>query len=396
MTTEPREEDVVLMRRALELARRAEGQTRPNPIVGAVISRDGRIIAEGWHERAGKPHAERQALAACVENPRGATLYVTLEPCCHQGRTPPCTVAVLDAGIARVVVAAMDPNPLARGGATTLRDSGVEVVTGVLGEQARLLNPAFHTFHALRRPLVTLKWAISADGCTSAAGGDSKWITGTEARTHAHLLRAQHDATLAGIETVLRDNARLSVRDAPTPPGPPLRRVVLDSTLRLPPEHPFVTEQLGLPIVLAAGDGPEGDEPGEETPLAERAEALRDAGVEVRFLPRAGDGVGIEPGAVLELLAGLGVQSVLVEGGRRVAASFLAAGLADRVAAFVAPTVIGAGTETLSALLGAAPRGEMSAAIRLARPHWKTFGDDALLTGWIGSHLLDGPNSQGE
>lgn len=360
------------MRRAIDAARRAWGRTRPNPHVGAVIARDGRIVAEGFHERAGQPHAERNALAACSENPRGATMYVTLEPCNHHGRTPPCVDAILDAGIARVVLAQRDPNAVARGGVERLRAEGVQVDVGLLEDEAWMLNPAFNTFHERSRPLVTLKWAMSADGCTSAAGGQSAWISNPASRRRVHMMRAAHDAVLVGIGTALQDNARLSARDVELLPGPSLRRVVLDTNLRIPIDHALLRETQGIATIFCADDAPR-----------DREEILRAVGGDVIRVPRTADGGALVVPSVLAALHGLGVQSVLVEGGRRVAGSFAAAGLVDRVAIFVAPAIVGSGRDAQSALVADNPIRHMQDAARLHHVQTESIDGDVLMTGWL-------------
>lgn len=369
--------DVDMMHRAVALARRGWGQTRPNPHVGAIVVREGRVIGEGWHRRAGEPHAEIEALRACREDPRGATLYVTLEPCNHHGRTPPCTDAILAAGIARVVVGQRDPNPAAYGGVHRLWNAGVQVETGVCEQECLLLNPAFNTFHALGRPMVTLKWAMSADGCTSTASGQSAWISGEAARTRAHQLRAESDAVLVGVETAIRDNARLTIRGVDVPPGPPLRRIVMDSRLRLPPDHPFVRETQGPAIVVCTEDAPRDAE-----------QRLAHGGAEIWRLQKSGDGETIDAGALLGRLHAEGVQSLLVEGGRRVAGAFLAAGLVDRVAVFFAPKLVGSGEHALSALQVPAPIDHMDRATPLHHAEWEAVGPDMLLSAWITTHLF--------
>jgi len=369
--------DLAHMARAIELARRAEGRTRPNPRVGCVIARGDRVVGEGFHARAGEAHAERAALAACVEDPRGATAYVTLEPCNHHGRTPPCCDALLDAGIARVVVAQRDPNPVAGGGVERLRAAGVQVDVGAREAEALLLNPAFNTYHMLGRPLVTLKWAMSLDGATSCATGDSRWITGEAARRRVHALRAAHDAVLVGIETALRDDARLTIRDAEVPPGPPLRRMVLDANLRLSPTHPLVAADPATAWVCCAHAAP-----------PDREARLRNAGARVLRLARDARGVSL-PDLAARLHAE-GVQSLLVEGGRRVAGSFLAANLADRIAAFIAPLAIGAGSASLSALVVDEPPSLMADAKRLHHSRAEVIGEDVLVEGWVRGHLHAG------
>lgn len=369
------------MRRALDLARRATGQTRPNPLVGCVIvSAHGVILGEGWHQRAGEPHAEINAIhdagqrgSALVDS----TFYVTLEPCNHHGRTPPCTDALLRSKPRRVVVAMRDPNARAGGGLERLRDAGIEVVEGVLRGEALLLNPGFNTLHMLGRPLVTLKWAMSLDGCTSAADGNSKWITGEAARAEVHRRRSMADALLVGIDTLLRDDSRLGIRGHDQPPGPPLLRIVLDSRLRIPPSASFLrVPDNSRGIVCCIDSAPD---------AARRV--LASTGAEVLALP-AGDG-GVSIQALLAELARRGVQSLIVEGGRRVAGSFLDAGVVDRVEGWIAPTLIGGGSAHLGPVqlvsLATAP---LSQAPRLHHPTSSLHGDDWLLEGWLSNHLF--------
>ncbi len=369
--------DYEWMGRALDLARRAEGQTRPNPAVGAVVVRDGNLLGEGYHERAGLPHAERNALAACDQDPRGATMYVTLEPCNHHGRTPPCTDAILESGIARMVIAQRDPNIEARGGVERLRAAGIDVKTGVRETEARLLNPAFNTFHAMGRPLVTLKWAMSLDGCTSSSSGHSAWISNEASRRRAHELRAAHDAIVVGVETALQDGTRLNVRDVELGHLPHPARLVLDSRLRLPEDHPFVTETEGQAVVICAEDASH-----------EAEERLRARGADVWRLRRAGNGPGVSIPDLLLTLRGRNIQSLLVEGGRRVAGQFVASNAVDRVAVFVAPVLIGSGTETLSALVGDNPITSMSNALRLHHVTSEPIEGDVLVQGWVSQHLF--------
>lgn len=366
--------DHTLMARALELARCAEWQTRPNPAVGAVIAREGRIIGEGFHRRAGEPHAEIEGLQAATEPVAGATMYVTLEPCNHTGRTGPCTEAVIAARIARVVIAARDPNVLALGGVERLLDAGIAVEHGLLAEESRLLNAPFFTVHQLGRPLITAKYAMTADGASSALSGDSKWITGEAARAEVHRQRARHDAVLAGIGTVLRDDARLSARGVDLPPGPALLRVVLDSNLRLSPDCAFLRETQGRAVIVCAEDAPKGQEVG-----------LKLAGAEVWRLKRGPHGVSL-PDLVFHL-RDAGVQSVYLEGGRTLTGRMLEHGLVDRVAAFVAPRILGGG-----GLLGpvqlSKPRERVADAWNVLRPRWRAIGDDMMLEGWLSDHLF--------
>ncbi|MCB2156498.1 bifunctional diaminohydroxyphosphoribosylaminopyrimidine deaminase/5-amino-6-(5-phosphoribosylamino)uracil reductase RibD [bacterium] len=364
------------MRRAIELARRSFGRTRPNPNVGALIIKNGEIVGEGWHHQAGQAHAEVEALRSCSVDPRGATMVVTLEPCNHTGRTGPCSEAVLRAGISRLVIAQLDPNVVSGGGIERLRAAGVEVITGVEEGLSMQMNPAFNTFHMLGRPFVTMKWAVSADGCTSCESGHSFWITGESARRHVHEMRALHDATLVGVETALRDKARLSIRGIEIPPGPPRRRMVLDSRLQVPVDHPLVTETQGIATVVCSEDAP-----------ADREEALANAGAEVWRLESDNNGHVSLP-ALMARFREEGVQSVFVEGGRHVAGAFVANGFVDRVAAFMAPVLIGAAQSPLNALVMPQAPDSMEQAIRLHHVRTEAFGDDVLLEGWVTRHLF--------
>jgi diaminohydroxyphosphoribosylaminopyrimidine deaminase/5-amino-6-(5-phosphoribosylamino)uracil reductase len=366
-----RTNDATWMRHAITLARRAVGCTRPNPAVGCVIARDGAVLAEGFHPRAGAPHAEAMALANCTVDPRGATMYVTLEPCNHTGRTPPCSEAIIRAGIARVVIGTCDPNPTAGGGIERLRAAGIEVTAGVLAHECRLIDPAFHLFHRLGRPMVTLKWAMTADGCTSSASGDSKWISGEASRQYVHQLRAECDAILVGVSTALKDDARLTVRGVPGADlGAPRRRMVLDSGLSLPANHVLLSEQQGIATIVCT-----------HAASNEAEDRLRCAGADVWRVDADAEG-RVDLNALMERLKQERVQSLLVEGGRRVAGAFLAAGLVDRVVAFVAPTLLGGGENHLGALLQSSPPLAMTQAVALKHAEWRFFDNDALLVGW--------------
>ncbi|MBV9993279.1 MAG: bifunctional diaminohydroxyphosphoribosylaminopyrimidine deaminase/5-amino-6-(5-phosphoribosylamino)uracil reductase RibD [Alphaproteobacteria bacterium] len=316
--------DHVHMRHALALAQRALGATAPNPAVGCVIvSAEGRVVGRGFTQKGGRPHAEAMALAEAGEAARGATAYVTLEPCAHQGATPPCANALIEAGVARVVAALEDPDPRVSGkGISMLWDAGVLVATGVLEDEAAALNAGFFLRVTQNRPLVTLKIAQSLDGKTATVSGQSKWITGPEARRFAHLLRARHDAILVGIETALADDPELTCRIAGLEDRSPLR-VVLDTRLRLPRTSKLVATAKQTPtLVFTTVDGHLAD--------AEVIKTARDA----RGRP--------EIGAVLKELARRGITRLLVEGGAGVHAAFLDRGLADRLEVFQSPLVLGA------------------------------------------------------
>jgi len=358
--------DADFLRRALEVAERGRGLTSPNPLVGAVVVREGRIVGEGAHLRAGGPHAEVEALAAAGERARGATLYVTLEPCNHHGRTPPCAAAVARAGITRVVVASGDPNPdVDGGGVRALQQAGITVEVGLLGVEAERQNRAWLTAMRERRPHVTLKAAATLDGKIADVHGASRWITGEPARRQVHRMRAESDAIVVGITTALRDDPSLTVR-LPTPwPREPYR-VVLDTHARLSPEARVI--HAGAPARALVAVGP--------SAAPARVAALEAAGATVVRCP-ARDG-RVDVSALLTRLFALEVRAVLVEGGSEVHAAFLDAGLVDRVALFVAPMLVGG--RTAPGVVGGEGR-ELKSALRLERPVVTTFGDDLLIEG---------------
>ena len=319
--------DVSAMRRAIELAGRAAGCVEPNPMVGAVVANAGTIVGEGWHERFGGPHAEVAALAAAGAAARGGTLYVTREPCCHHGKTPPCTEAIVAAGIARVVVAADDPFPqVAGGGLAALRRAGIVVDVGTLAAEARRLTAPYRTLVEQGRPWVIAKWAMSLDGRLAAADPADRWISSAASRAVVHAIRGRVDAIAVGIGTALADDPQLT----PRPPGPrrPLR-IVLDSRCRLPLDSNLVRTSRELPVLVAAGPAAPPD----------RIAALEAAGCEV-WRSAADD----EVARLRDLLAELGrrrLTNLLVEGGAGVFRSLFASGMTDEVMAFVAPRLIG-------------------------------------------------------
>jgi len=330
--------DRLRLARAIELAQRGAGEVKPNPVVGAVVARDAEILGEGWHERYGGPHAEVNAIDACGEDDlTGATLYVSLEPCCHEGKTPPCTDAILRAGIGRVVVASDDPTEKASGrGLGILRDEGIEVVVadGELAARARLLNQAFRKHARVGRPWVLFKSAMTLDGKVATRAGDSQWISGEESRLLAHRWRASVDAVVVGIGTALADDPQLTARPdgilAELPRQP--RRVVFDSLARLP---------IGSQLVAAAGRVP-------LTVVVSRAagrsdaDALEAAGAQV--LVAAGENEPARVRAALDQLGAMGVTSVLLEGGPHLAGAFLDAGEIDEIRLFLAPVLLGGRT----------------------------------------------------
>lgn len=358
--------------RALALARSVLGRTSPNPAVGAVLVRDGAIVGEGATQPPGGPHAERVALALAGERARGATLYVTLEPCSHHGRTPPCADALIAAGVAAVAYATADPHPAAAGGAHVLRAAGVTVVPGdgAWAAEARQLNEAFFHWAATRRPFVSAKWAMSLDGKIATRTGESRWITGPEARRRVHQLRDTVDAILVGSGTVLADDPALTTRLEGQEVHHPLR-VVLDARGRLPLTARLVCG--GLPGHTLVATSP-------AAPAAWRA-ALAAAGLEVCLLPTTvgqGESGGVPLEAVLDLLGQRGVTSLLVEGGATVQAAFAAAGLVDKYLAFVAPLTIG-GTGAPGPVGGRGPA-LLAEARRLRLDAVERLGPDVLLT----------------
>jgi diaminohydroxyphosphoribosylaminopyrimidine deaminase/5-amino-6-(5-phosphoribosylamino)uracil reductase len=356
--------DATFMRRALELAERGRGLTSPNPMVGAVVVRDGRVVGEGAHLRAGGAHAEIAALSAAGDTARGATLYVTLEPCAHHGRTPPCAPAVVSAGIVRVVAALRDPNPLvAGGGAALLRDAGVAVELGVLGEEAERQILTWLTAMRERRPHVTLKAAATLDGKLADIHGTSKWITGPAAREYAHRLRAESDAIVVGITTALRDDPALSVRLGQPWPREPYR-VVLDTGARLDAHARLIHAGTPGRALVAVGKA--------APPV--RVAALEATGATVLRCPTRGGRVDVI--AVLHELFEREVRAVLVEGGGETHAAFVEAGLVDRVALFVAPLLLGG--RDAPGVVGGAGR-ELKSALRLTAPRLTPLGDDVVL-----------------
>ena len=327
------------MRRALELAERGWGRVRPNPMVGCVVVRDGEVVGEGWHEGPGTPHAEAMALEKAGPLARGATVHCTLEPCDHTGRTGPCTRALIDAAVARVVVATGDPNPIVGGrGFAALRAAGLDVVPGPCRTEARRLNAAFERHVTTGLPYVILKMAASLDGKSAATDGTSRWITGPDARSDVQRLRAWADAVVVGAGTALADDPSLTVRDDRWSDAPPPLRVVVDTAGRVPP-----TARLGdgsAPTLVATTElAPE-----------DRVDGWIEAGADVLVLPR-GDAGGVSAPALLEALGKRDVQGVVVEGGATLAWSFVEGGLVDRVVLYVAPILVG-GTAAPGVLLG--------------------------------------------
>ncbi|TBU89546.1 bifunctional diaminohydroxyphosphoribosylaminopyrimidine deaminase/5-amino-6-(5-phosphoribosylamino)uracil reductase RibD [Stutzerimonas kirkiae] len=352
------------MAHALRLARQGLYSTHPNPRVGCVIVRDGQLLGEGWHVRAGEPHAEVHALRQAGEAARGATAYVTLEPCSHFGRTPPCAEALVGAGLARVVAATLDPNPLVAGrGMQRLAEAGIEVRVGVLEEQARALNAGFIKRMESGLPWVRVKLAMSLDGRTAMASGESQWITGPRARAEVQRLRARSSAVLSGADTLLADGARLTVRGAELgldaqrtalAMGRPPLRVLVDGRLRVPLDAPFFQAGPTLVATAQAGD----------------VDAYRAVGSELLVV--TGEGGHVDLPALLRELAARGVNELLVEAGPRLAGAFAAQGLVDEYRLFVAAKFLGSSARPLLEL----PLERMSEARELRIEDIRRIGDD--------------------
>ncbi|KAA8715764.1 bifunctional diaminohydroxyphosphoribosylaminopyrimidine deaminase/5-amino-6-(5-phosphoribosylamino)uracil reductase RibD [Pseudomonas cannabina] len=365
LLTEQAALDVHYMARALELARKGLYSTHPNPRVGCVIVRDGQIVGEGWHARAGEPHAEVHALRQAGELARGATAYVTLEPCSHQGRTPPCADALVDAGLARVVAAMQDPNPDVSGrGLLRLMNAGIGVQCGVLESEARALNKGFLKRMETGRPYVRVKLAMSLDGRTAMASGESQWITGPEARSAVQRLRAQSSVVLTGADTVLADNARLTVRpdelglnaemSALAATCPPLR-VLIDGRLRVPLDAPFFQAGSALVVTCAAASAR-----GRYQEEGHEMLALADSAGHVDLRKLMGE------------LANRGVNEVLVEAGPRLAGAFARLGLVDEFQIFIAGKFLGSSARPLLDL----PLAQMSEALELQIVEMRAVGND--------------------
>jgi diaminohydroxyphosphoribosylaminopyrimidine deaminase/5-amino-6-(5-phosphoribosylamino)uracil reductase len=360
--------DEKYMRMALRLAAKAHGRTSPNPMVGAVVVKDGRVVAGGWHKKAGEPHAEAVALRKAGAAANGATLYVTLEPCSHVNkRTPPCSPLVIRSGVKRVVIAMIDPNPrVSGGGVRAIRKAGIEVVTGVLEPEASRLNEAFVKHVTKKVPFVTLKIAQTLDGKIATASGESKWITGGKAREEGHRLRDQDDAILAGINTVLKDNPSLTAR---IPGGRDPIRVIVDSTLRIPLTANVLTQKSSAKTIVAT--------------LTRSSKAkikkIQDRGAEVLIVRSDKGRVDLKD--LMKKLGKMDIMSVLIEGGAEINASALKAGIVDKVIMFIAPALM-TGRDALCSIGGASPV-KLSQAIRLRDVTTRFVGEDLMVEGYI-------------
>lgn len=355
--------DVELMRRAIELAGNGVGFVNPNPLVGAVIARDGEIIGEGWHECCGQPHAERNALAHCKSDPKGAVMYVTLEPCCHTGKQPPCTDAIIEAGISKVFVGSDDPNTLVSGrGIKQLEAAGIEVERHFLKEECDALNPIFFHYITHQTPYVIMKIAMTADGKTATRAGLSKWITGPESRRNVHETRKRCAGIMIGIGTVLADDPTLTCRvENPSHPV----RIICDSNLQIPLDCKLVATARQIPTYVAACNIDQ-----------RKAELLEHKGVHVLEIISSGGRVNLK--SLMHRLGALGIDSVLLEGGAALHEAALRAGIVQHVQVYIAPKMFG-GVSAKSAV-GGLGVSEVDEAYRLTRPTFERFGDDVLLS----------------
>ena len=363
--------DAKFMRHARRLARRGYGATSPNPLVGAVLVKGGQIIGRGWHRRAGLPHAEIEALRNAQKrghSPRGATLYVTLEPCCTHGRTPPCTDAIIAAGIKEVFVGATDPNPKHAGkGFKFLQQAGIVVFRGLVADDCATLNEPFNHWIVHRTPFVTVKAAMTLDGKIATASGESKWITGEKARAHGQKLRQGCDAILVGVNTILADDPSLTFRKQKAESGKQkqIRRIILDSRARTPLGAKVVSDEFAaLSTIVVGKHAPKN----RVAALAKRVKVvvapLEKSAIDLRWL--------------LKKLGAENVASLLVEGGGEVNASFLLGGLAQRVMFFYAPKILG-GRAALKAVAGDGAK-NLAAVLQLREVEWRQLGEDLLLT----------------
>lgn len=364
-----RNTDLGYMEMAYGLAGKARGRSSPNPLVGSVIVRNGTIVGHGYHEEAGKPHAEIMALREAGDRARGATIYLTIEPCVHWGRTPPCVDSLLPARLKRAVISAYDPNPIVhRKGAARLRAAGLDVNVGLLAEKNARLNEVYIKYITRKMPFVTLKAALSLDGKMATRTGDSRWISAPGTREYVHLLRGEYDALMVGIGTLIRDNPRLTVRH-PAWGDKKITRVVLDSNLRFPLTARILKTLPRGRIVVFARKGA----------AAGKAEALRKKGVEVVFVDRPLESGGLE--AVLAELGRREITGLLVEGGGRLETSFIERRLADKIVLTLSPKLIGG--RNAPGLFGGEGVGKVRAALKLKSLEAFGLGDDLILEGYF-------------
>lgn len=361
--------EVRFMQRALELAEKGAGFTNPNPLVGAVIVKDGVIIGEGYHEKYGGPHAEINAFKNAKEDVRGASMYVTLEPCSHFGKTPPCANAIIEKGIAKVFIGMVDPNPLVAGrGVSLLRENGIEVHTNVLEDECKRQNEIFIKYITTRKPFVILKSAMTLDGKIATVTGDSKWITNDDSRKFVHQIRNRVSGILVGVGTVIADNPYLNTRLEEGPVSHPVR-IILDTKARTPLDA-NVLENLDeiRTIIATTAMAP-----------AEQLRRLEDKGAEILLLPIKDEHVDLE--ALMTALGELEIDSVLIEGGSLVNYSAIEAEVVDKVIFFIAPKIVGG--ETAKTPMGGTGKMLMRDAITLENIRLRQFGGDIMIEGYL-------------
>ncbi len=360
-----REKDIKFMKEALRLAEKGRGTTSPNPMVGAVVVKGNRVVGRGYHKRAGSPHAEVIALEDAGTKAKGATLYVTLEPCIHYGRTPPCVPRIVSSGIKRVVIAMIDPNPVVKGrGVEMLKKAGIEVIIGIGEEKARELNEFYIKYITRKIPFVILKWAMSLDGKIATFTGDSRWISGEESRKFVHSLRKDVDAVLVGIGTVKKDDPLLTVRLVPSEKQP--LRVIIDPQLEISPQSRLLKEEGGKVVIFTLSGVDK-----------EKVSFLQDKGAEV--IEMEGERIRIKK--LLEVLGKMEVTSLLVEGGEKVFTSFLEEGCVDKVYAIVSPLLLG-GKDSPTPFGGKGFE-KIKDGLRLKKLEWLRKGEDMIISGYI-------------
>ena len=359
----PKTDDEKYMQMALDLALKGEGRVNPNPLVGAVIVKDHKIIGSGWHQKFGGLHAERNALAAATESAEGATMYVTLEPCCHYGKTPPCTEAILERGIKRVVIGCLDPNPLMAGkGAAILRKNGLEVETDVLQRECEKINQVFFYYIKNKLPYVVMKYAMTLDGKIATVAEESRWVSGVEARLQTHRLRNKYAAIMVGIGTVLIDDPLLTCR---IPEGRNPVRIICDTNLRTPLESKIVQTAAEVPTILAT------------TRSEKEAAAYLEKGCQIITVPLSGNHIDLN--YLMTELGKMGIDSILLEGGSTLNFSALEAGIVNKVQAFIAPKIFGG--VSAKTPVGGWGIEKILECIRLENVNVEKFGKDILLEG---------------
>ena len=357
----------VYMKRAMELAKKGFGFVNPNPLVGAVIVKDNKVIGEGYHTSYGNLHAEREAIKSLTESAEGADMYVTLEPCCHYGKNPPCTEAIIENKIKRVYVGSYDPNPLVAGkGIEILRDAGIEVIDGYMRKECDEINPIFFHYITTNEPYVIMKTAVTADGKTACANGDSKWITNEQSRENVHLTRKRCMAILTGVGTVIADDPMLNCR-CENPKNP--IRVICDSNLRIPQSSQIVKTAGKIPTIVATISDDK-----------EKIKALQNAGVEI--IKTAKDNGRVNLKELISLLGKRKIDSVMIEAGATLNAAMLNSGKVNELHLYIAPKLIG-GMDSMPFLGGKSPL-KMADAHRLSSPEISTFGDDIMISYKVG------------